>query len=256
MIGIYKIENKINHKKYIGQSVDIKRRWQNEKTNAFNINAHEYEYPLSRAFRKYGVDNFIFEVIEECPQSQLNERETYWIQKYDSFFNGYNQTLGGDTAKGSQPKEKIIGVFNDLKTTDLIHAEIAKKWDISIEMVQGINTGRYWHQDDIEYPIQERCKIIKAKRGQRKKKKYCQQCGKEISQKATLCTDCYAKSQRRVNRPTREELKKLIRTTPFIQIGKMFNVSDNSIRKWCDDYNLPRKVTEIKKYSDREWSKI
>jgi transposase len=55
---------------------------------------------------------------------------------------------------------------------------------------------------------------------------------------------------------TREELKQLIRTTPFTQIGKQFGVSDNTIRKWCDKYNLPRKVSEIKKYSDEDWSKI
>ena len=48
----------------------------------------------------------------------------------------------------------------------------------------------------------------------------------------------------------------LIRTKPFVEIGKMFKVSDNTIRKWCDSYNLPRKVTDIKKYSDIEWEKI
>jgi hypothetical protein len=41
------------------------------------------------------------------------------------------------------------------------HKEIAKKWNISIEMVQGINTGRYWYQDNLDYPLQERCKQLK-----------------------------------------------------------------------------------------------
>ena len=40
---------------------------------------------------------------------------------------------------------------------------------------------------------------------------------------------------------------------PFVQIGAMFGVSDNGIRKWCDAYGLPRKASEIKKYSDEEW---
>jgi hypothetical protein len=48
----------------------------------------------------------------------------------------------------------------------------------------------------------------------------------------------------------------LIRTTPFTQIGKQFNVSDNAIRKWCDKYDLPRKSSEIKKYSNNEWENI
>lgn len=55
---------------------------------------------------------------------------------------------------------------------------------------------------------------------------------------------------------SREELKKLIRTTPFTTIGKQYGVTDNAVRKWCDKYNLPRKVKEIKSYSDEEWELI
>jgi uncharacterized protein YjcR len=47
--------------------------------------------------------------------------------------------------------------------------------------------------------------------------------------------------KRCVERPNRDELKQLIRTLPFTKIGKMFGVSDNAIRKWCNAYNLPRK---------------
>lgn len=55
---------------------------------------------------------------------------------------------------------------------------------------------------------------------------------------------------------SREELKQLIRTTPFVQIGKQYGVTDNSIRKWCDKYKLPRKVSEIHSITDEEWEKI
>ena len=55
---------------------------------------------------------------------------------------------------------------------------------------------------------------------------------------------------------TREELKNLIRTTSFLQIGKQFGVSDNAIRKWCKNYELPYKSIEIKKYTNEEWDKI
>ena len=96
-----------------------------------------------------------------------------------------------------------------------------------------------------------------------KKKNYCIDCGKEITFEAKRCEECYHKSTRGVftipldEMPvTREELKQLIRTTPFTQIGKQFGVSDNAIRKWCDKYNLPRKSTEIKKFSIEEWEKI
>jgi hypothetical protein len=48
----------------------------------------------------------------------------------------------------------------------------------------------------------------------------------------------------------------LIRTSSFLQIGRIYNVSDNAIRKWCKAANLPSKATEIKQYSDEEWEKI
>lgn len=84
----------------------------------------------------------------------------------------------------------------------------------------------------------------------------CQDCGKYISKGATYCPECAAKHSRLVERPNREELKKLIRNKPFTQIGKQFNLSDNAIRKWCDEYSLPRTKKDINKYSDKEWELI
>ena len=55
---------------------------------------------------------------------------------------------------------------------------------------------------------------------------------------------------------TREELKNLIRTTPFLQIGKQFNVSDKAITKWCKKFNLPYRKKDINIISDEEWKKI
>ena len=81
-------------------------------------------------------------------------------------------------------------------------------------------------------------------------------CGKEITNKATYCTECNAKLHQKVDRPNREELKYLIRNFPFVQIGKKFGVTDNAIKKWCDVENLPRKKSDIKLYSDEEWALI
>lgn len=97
MIGIYKITNKINGKCYIGQSNNIERRWNDHKIpSSWNDpNKSSYNYPLYAAFRKYKLENFIFEVIEECNQEELNDKEIYWIQYYNSYYDGYNQTIGG-----------------------------------------------------------------------------------------------------------------------------------------------------------------
>lgn len=92
MIGIYKIQNLINGKIYIGQSVHIQARFNQHKNEAKNGNTR----PLYNAIRKYGIENFSFEIIEECSKEMLNEREIYWIKKYDSFHNGYNLTPGGN----------------------------------------------------------------------------------------------------------------------------------------------------------------
>lgn len=92
--GIYKITNKINGKSYIGQSVNIKNRWYVHK-------ATKDDYPIHRAIQKYGKNNFSWEVLEECSEQQLSEREIYYISKYNTFMyaensNGYNLTPGGE----------------------------------------------------------------------------------------------------------------------------------------------------------------
>lgn len=91
------------------------------------------------------------------------------------------------------------------------------------------------------------------------KKYYCKDCGKEISSKAERCRECSAKTKviPLENMPiTREELKNMIRTMPFTQIGNKYNVTDNAIRKWCEKFNLPKRKSDINKYSDLDWSKI
>ena len=89
-----------------------------------------------------------------------------------------------------------------------------------------------------------------------KDKYYCMDCGCEIGPTAQRCVACNNKMKRIVERPDRETLKKLIRTTPFITIGQNFNVTDNTIRKWCDSYGLPRRSGDIKKILEEAWEKI
>lgn len=94
MIGIYCIENKIDHKKYIGQSVDIQKRWRHHKTtlrNGTHINTH-----LQRAWKKYGEENFLFYVVEEVGVEDLDRREIELIKELGTFKNGYNLTSGGE----------------------------------------------------------------------------------------------------------------------------------------------------------------
>lgn len=102
MIGIYKITNVVNNKVYIGQSVDIDRRWIQHQHCAFWAGKANklYYCDLYKAMREFGLSNFKHEVIEECAIECLDEREEYWIQYYNSFENGYNMTHGGENHRG------------------------------------------------------------------------------------------------------------------------------------------------------------
>ncbi len=85
---------------------------------------------------------------------------------------------------------------------------------------------------------------------------YCKKCGRPLSTKADYCQTCIHEFQRKCEWPSREELKLLIRTTPFLQIGQKYHVSDNAVRKWCINYGLPSKKKDIKNTTDEEWEKI
>lgn len=90
---IYKITNIVNNKIYIGQTVDFKRRVQQHILWA---NKMYKEYPLYLAMNEFGVDNFKFEVLEECEDSFADELEKSLIQKLDSYNSdiGYNLNIG------------------------------------------------------------------------------------------------------------------------------------------------------------------
>lgn len=81
--GIYKILNKINNKCYIGQSIHIEQRWKEHLRGKGNK-------PLLQDIQQYGIENFSFEIIELCEQKELDEREKYWINYYNSDETGYN----------------------------------------------------------------------------------------------------------------------------------------------------------------------
>lgn len=86
--------------------------------------------------------------------------------------------------------------------------------------------------------------------------KYCQ-CGNPIfKNQSKFCKQCSHLNLRTVSWPEREQLKKLIRKKSFCQIGRIYGVSDNAIRKWCDYYSLPRKKIIIMKYSQEQWNNI
>lgn len=92
--GIYKITNIESQKVYIGQSVDIKARWRSHIKRGLGAETPTRN-KLYSAMRQDGVENFTYEIIEECERQDLNNRECYWIDFFKSQDYGYNETKGG-----------------------------------------------------------------------------------------------------------------------------------------------------------------
>lgn len=116
--GIYSLINRENGKRYIGRSVDVKKR-KNEHFGALKRGRHPNVH-LQRAWNNGA--RFDFETIEQCSAADLNEREIYWIAKYDSFHNGYNQCEGGKSTTGrpcsAETRRKISEGNKGKKTSE------------------------------------------------------------------------------------------------------------------------------------------
>lgn len=139
MIGIYKIENKVNGKVYVGQSINIEQRFKFHE-RLLRQNKHENIY-LQRSYNKYGSDAFNYIIIEECTEDKLNEREMYWIDYYKSYVgfdnsNGYNLTLGGEGTKMIHPVLQFDRYGNFIKEYD--NGIIAsKETNINVSAIYG-----------------------------------------------------------------------------------------------------------------------
>lgn len=114
MAFIYVITNNINNKQYIGKTnTSIEKRWNYHKKDAhskWHTNA-----PLYRAFNKYGIENFSIKQLEECSADDVSNKEIYWIDKLNTYHNGYNATLGGDS-KHYYNYQEIASKYQELQS--------------------------------------------------------------------------------------------------------------------------------------------
>lgn len=174
MTGIYKITNP-NNKIYIGQSVDIKKRFKQYSS----LSQTKLQKKLHYSFQKYGIKNHTFEIIEECKVELLNERERYWQEFYNVLQNGLNCVLTNTKdnikvyskesiekirlgnlgkkipdeirkqisltmkAKGCKPKNKMIG-FENPKSIKIKSTNIITKEEIILNLSE---TSKYFKVD-------------------------------------------------------------------------------------------------------------
>ena len=130
MAYIYKITNDINGKVYVGKTeFSLEKRFMEhcrESERGRDVNR-----PLYSAMRKYGIDHFHIELIEETDKPE--EREVYWIEQLRSYKNGYNATLGGD-GKRYIDYDKVITLYNVYQNC----SKVASILNISADAVRKI----------------------------------------------------------------------------------------------------------------------
>jgi LysM repeat protein len=192
--------------------------------------------------------------------------EYYTIKKGDSLYkiareNNVNPELlallnGLDPDDYIYPNQEIMLPKNNYSyyvtaegdTIDLI----LKKFNVDKSTISKILHDASWKEYSNNYELIPNIinDLHKTKTYNRK----CKICGTNFdttNEEQEYCSqDCSHISQRRSERPSKEELFELIKTTPFLQIGKMYGVSDNAIRKWCKAYNLPYKKKDVKNITE------
>lgn len=133
MVGIYKITNLINGDSYIGRSVNIKRRFMEHKApkNGGGKTIHA-------AIQKYGLENFSFEVLEECPEEMLDEREVYYIGKLKP---KYNIASGGRGPTGMRHTDKTKRLLRQKAKTEWDNKSEEEKERIIQENLKGPRIG-------------------------------------------------------------------------------------------------------------------
>lgn len=157
---IYIIKNYCNNKVYIGQTNNLCQRWSQHKSNARRNSTFSL---IDEAIRNFGEDNFFYEVIEET--EDYDEREIYWINQYNSITpNGYN-VLKGDVSvqKGVEhirssfrTNEELQEVIKEILETNKSFNDISSKYGVSVATISGINTGRYYRDSSLEYPLRKK----------------------------------------------------------------------------------------------------
>ena len=166
MYYIYKIENLINHKKYIGLTNNVQRRRARHFTD-LRCKRHDNSF-LQKEFIKYGQDNFSFEVVYQgdITCEEIGEKEKEYIKYYDSYLNGYNQNEGGNFGPsngGSHlTKSDIFNILSALEFMSRPGQILANMYDVTRTTISRIKKGENHCEIRDEYlnlPLEERKNI-------------------------------------------------------------------------------------------------
>ena len=159
--GIYMIKNMVNSKIYIGQAVDIERRWRKHRSG-LRGNDHGNKH-LQNSWNKYGESNFEFTIICECAESQLDTMEIDYIAKlktYNTDF-GYNKTYGGE---GGRPTEETRRKQSESHKGKTLSEETRRKMS---ESRKGKNCGKHSPNYGKHLSEEHKKKLSEANKGKK-----------------------------------------------------------------------------------------
>lgn len=133
---IYCFHCLVTGKKYIGKSINLSKRLSRHRRNVANgVTTKFYN-----AIRKYGWENFILGVIEECDENNIDEKEKFYIKKYKTLDEGYNLTIGGDGGVTWNVPEDVRKKYSERMKT-FKHTEESKL------KISKANKGRKWSEE-------------------------------------------------------------------------------------------------------------
>lgn len=138
MTGIYCIENQANRKKYVGQAINIEKRWRQHRNKL--VNGSHYNEHLQRAWNQYGESAFSFYVLEICDEQSLDARENYYIEALGSFENGYNMTLGGEGTRGCLHTEEYKKYMHDISVGKKYSEDTLLKMSLAKKEIHQVET--------------------------------------------------------------------------------------------------------------------
>lgn len=191
------IKKDINKVVYVGQTTnEAYRRYKHERYDPFSENVVEYNYPLSRGIRKYGIDAYEYKILENnIDETELISKEQFYINYYNTYDDGYNQTPGGIAPKYIKFDLDTIQLTKQMLKNKKSFIEINQVTGISFEHISEINTGKRHFDSSENYPLNPMT------------------CGRKLSKEQI------------------DEIYELLRDTNLSQekIGKMYNVTQTTI---------------------------
>lgn len=207
------------------------------------IQCKSCSHPKSKTTNDYDTNALQISTSSLTTNTQKTVRHSYTKEQIDYFATSYNDQIYLIPVEECS-SSKILRLSPPRSTNNIYN----KAEDYEIEKI--ISPSNELLKSKEEF-------IQRCKQNDNEESCFCSTCNNKINlnSKTGLCIDCYNKSRRK-ERPNREELKKMIRAESFSFLGRKYGVSDNAIKKWCLEENLPSLKSEIKKYTDEDWEKI